>query len=80
MLYTQDSTVAIWRVHDCVCVHILGGHKAAILGIAIHPSGKLALTTSRDGYLKMWNLVQGKLPVRLKTLNVLMNVCILFYL
>jgi protein MAK11 len=26
----QDGTISIWRTHDWVCVHILGGHKAAV--------------------------------------------------
>jgi WD40 repeat protein len=28
--------------------------------MAIHPSGKLALTTSKDNTIKMWNLVHGR--------------------
>jgi protein MAK11 len=57
---SEDSTVSIWRVYDCVCLHILGGHKGSVLDIAVHPSGKLALTTSKDSTIKMWNLVQGR--------------------
>ena len=28
--------------------------------ISVHPSGRLALSTSRDGTLRLWNLVKGK--------------------
>eukprot|EP01025_Chloroclados_australasicus_P031186 TRINITY_DN31505_c0_g1_i1.p1 TRINITY_DN31505_c0_g1~~TRINITY_DN31505_c0_g1_i1.p1 ORF type:complete len:411 (-),score=61.01 TRINITY_DN31505_c0_g1_i1:295-1434(-) len=36
------------------------GHKGAINSIAIHNSGRLALTIARDKHLKMWDLVQGR--------------------
>lgn len=29
-------------------------------GLSVHPSGKLALTVSRDKTLKTWNLIEGK--------------------
>lgn len=50
----------MWRVHDWVCVHVLGGHKEAINDIAVHPSGKLALSVSKDNTMKLWNLVHGR--------------------
>jgi WD40 repeat protein len=56
---SEDHTLCIWRVHDWVCVHILGGHKSPITSIAIHPSGKLVLSACRENVLKVWNLVQG---------------------
>jgi protein MAK11 len=40
-------------------VHVLSGHKEAITSISIHPSGKLALSVSKDNTMKLWNLVQG---------------------
>lgn len=27
--------------------------------MSIHPSGKMALSVSKDGTMKLWNLVQG---------------------
>jgi WD40 repeat protein len=41
-------------------VHILGGHKGAVIDVTVHPSGKLALSISKDNTLKLWNLVQGE--------------------
>ena len=32
----------------------------AVTGLAVHMTGRLALSTSRDGTLRMWNLVKGK--------------------
>ncbi len=57
---SEDTTLGIWRVQDWMCVHMLGGHKAAVSDLAVHPSGKLALSVSKDNTLKVWNLVQGR--------------------
>ena len=57
---SEDNNVAIWRVQDWMCVHILGGHKGSINDLAVHPSGKLALSVSKDNTMKLWNLVQGR--------------------
>jgi protein MAK11 len=46
-------------VYDWQCVHILGGHKDTIHDFSIHPTGKMALSVSKDHTLKLWNLVQG---------------------
>ena len=46
-------------MHDWSCLHILGGHKATVSDVAVHPSGKLALSVSRDNTLRLWNLIEG---------------------
>lgn len=56
---SEDHTICIWRLQDWACVHILGGHKDIVNSISIHPSGKLALSVSKDRTVKIWNLVQG---------------------
>ena len=56
----EDNTICLWRTSDWNCIHILGGHKGHINSIAVHPSGKLALSTSKDRTLRMWNLVKGR--------------------
>lgn len=65
---SEDSNLLIWRVHDWENIHILGGHKATIDAFAIHPSGKLAMSTDRDNQLKIWNLVQGRCSYTRKVL------------
>lgn len=57
---SEDGTLFIWRVHDWEHLHILGGHKSTVLDFAIHPTGKLALSVSKDKTLRLWNLIQGK--------------------
>eukprot|EP01080_Neovahlkampfia_damariscottae_P011153 gene11153-3975_t len=41
------------------CIMKVQGHKGRILSIAIHPSGKAALTVGEDRKLKLWNLSNG---------------------
>lgn len=38
----------------------MGGHKEMVNSLSIHPSGRLALSVSRDKTLYMWNLVEGR--------------------
>ena len=57
---SEDSSLRIWRCHDWECLHVLHGHKAAIVSVAIHPTGKIALSVSKDNTMKLWNLIQGR--------------------
>lgn len=53
-----DGSICVWR--DWECVHILGGHKAAVSCVAPHPSGRMALSTGDDRTLRLWDLVSGR--------------------
>ena len=55
---SEDNTICIWRVQDWECLHILGGHKNLVNDLSIHPSGKIALSISKDNTLKLWNLIE----------------------
>ena len=57
---SEDGVISIWRIHDWTLHHLLGGHKGGITGLAVHPSGRLALSTSRDRTLRLWNLIEGR--------------------
>jgi WD40 repeat protein len=57
---SEDMSLRIWRCHDWECLHVLHGHKGAITSVAIHPTGKLALSVSKDNTMKLWNLIQGR--------------------
>lgn len=56
----EDNALCIWRVHDWTCLHILGGHKEPVNDVAVHPSGKIALSVGRDNTLRLWNLIEGR--------------------
>ncbi|KAJ3367761.1 p21-activated protein kinase-interacting protein 1-like protein [Allomyces arbusculus] len=55
----EVGKVVLWRTKDWEALKVLKGHKAAITGIAIHPTGKLALTVSSDRVVICWNLLRG---------------------
>jgi protein MAK11 len=57
---SADGTLCIWRTHDWLCLHVLGGHKDAVTALAIHPSGRMALSGSKDRTFRLWNLVEGR--------------------
>ena len=41
-------------------MQVMTGHHREITGLSVHPSGKLALSTSRDSTLRIWDLVKGR--------------------
>ena len=57
---SDDGTLRIWRVSDWACLHVLGGHKSGVTSVAIHPTGRLALSTSSDKTVRLWNLMEGR--------------------
>ena len=56
----EDNALCIWRVHDWTCLHILGGHKEPVNDVAVHPTGKIALSVGRVNTLRLWNLIEGR--------------------
>ena len=56
-----DGTLSVWSVGDgWQCMKTLRGHRHEVSSIAIHETGLLALTTSRDKTLRLWDLVKGR--------------------
>ncbi|XP_058807293.1 p21-activated protein kinase-interacting protein 1-like [Phymastichus coffea] len=59
---SSDGTVGIvrcgnWQIEK----HWLKPHKGLSVDmLAVHPTGKLAMTTGHDGVLRTWNLVKGR--------------------
>ncbi|PNX94481.1 p21-activated protein kinase-interacting protein 1-like [Trifolium pratense] len=56
----SDGSVAIFDADGFVHLKTLSVHRKAINDLALHPSGKLALTVSRDNCFAMINLVRGR--------------------
>jgi WD40 repeat protein len=77
---SDDCNVCIWRIYDWNCVHILGGHKLPINDVAIHPTGKMALSVSKDNTLKLWNLVQGRCAFTRRLRGNSLFICLIFYI
>jgi protein MAK11 len=58
----SSGKIVIYKRKDMSVQHILSGHDdKGVTCIAVHPSGKLALSGGRDGKLILWDLMRGKL-------------------
>eukprot|EP00965_Chrysotila_dentata_P230579 6197845-Pleurochrysis_carterae.AAC.4 len=55
----DDGEICIWRTSDWECLLRLKGHKGPVLDLAIHPSGRIALSVGNDKKLMLWNLTTG---------------------
>ncbi|XP_022715506.1 p21-activated protein kinase-interacting protein 1-like [Durio zibethinus] len=57
---SADGSISIFDTEPFVLLKSFRSHKKGINDLAVHPSGKLALSVSRDGCLAMSNLMRGK--------------------
>jgi protein MAK11 len=60
-------TIVVWRTKDWMALRTLKGHKAKIAALAVHPSGKLALSSDTTGILHIWDLTTAKLAFKHRT-------------
>jgi WD40 repeat protein len=59
---SPSGKLVLYRKRDWSVVHVMEGHAGGVSSVAVHPSGKMALTGgARDGTLKLWDLQMGKL-------------------
>ncbi|XAR72494.1 hypothetical protein NMG60_11019150 [Bertholletia excelsa] len=56
----DDGAVCIYDADPFVHLKTVHAHKKGVNDLAVHPSGKLALTVGRDSCLAMSNLVRGR--------------------
>ncbi|THV02558.1 WD40 repeat-like protein [Dendrothele bispora CBS 962.96] len=57
---SEDGTLCLFHARDWAVLRILKGHKARVNSVAVHPSGKVALSVGKDRTLRMWDLMRGK--------------------
>ncbi|KAH9621136.1 hypothetical protein KSS87_014519 [Heliosperma pusillum] len=57
---STTGDLAIFDVDPFVLLKSVRVHNKPVNGVAVHPSGRVALTVARDGRLGMVNLVRGK--------------------
>ncbi|ODQ78597.1 hypothetical protein BABINDRAFT_9358 [Babjeviella inositovora NRRL Y-12698] len=63
---SADGKIVIWRTKDWEVFGQLKGHKERINDIAIHPSGRVAISVSDDKTIRLWNLMTAKKAAVLK--------------
>jgi WD40 repeat protein len=56
-----DNTVRLWSVSTGQEYQTLEGHQAAVNGLAFSPDGKLLVSASTDGIIRVWDLATGTL-------------------
>lgn len=58
----SHGKMCIYKKRDWSVQHVLAGHEGGVGAMAVHPSGKLALSGGiTDGKLKLWDLTKGRL-------------------
>ncbi|KAI0057215.1 WD40 repeat-like protein [Artomyces pyxidatus] len=57
---SEDGTLCLFRARDWAVLRSLRGHKGRINSVAVHPSGKVALSVGKDRTLRMWDLMRGR--------------------
>lgn len=57
---SEDGTLCLFHARDWTVLRVLRGHKARVNSVAVHPSGKVALSVGKDKTLRMWDLMRGK--------------------
>lgn len=57
---SEDGTLCLFRARDWAVLRTLKGHKGRVNSVAVHPSGKVALSVGKDRALRMWDLMRGK--------------------
>lgn len=72
---TAEATVTggkliIYKKRDWSVQHVLAGHDGGVASLAVHPTGKLALSGGlQDGKLKLWDLERGRLAYSSPTIK-----------
>ena len=68
MLFTggEDGKIIVTRCADWEPMMTLKAHAGGVNSIAVHPSGKLALSSGKDKNIKTWNLAIGKVALKTK--------------
>jgi protein MAK11 len=58
-----SGKIVLYKKRDWSVQHVLAGHDSVggVTCVAVHPSGRMALSGGRDGKLILWDLTRGRL-------------------
>lgn len=63
----STGKIVLYKKRDWSIQHVLAGHEGGVSSLAVHPSGKMALSGGQsDGKLKLWDLTKGRLAYVVK--------------
>lgn len=63
---SEDGKIIIWRTKDWELFGTLKGHTGRVNDVAIHPSGRVAISVAQDLTIRLWNLMTAKKAAVLK--------------
>lgn len=63
---SEDGKIIIWRTKDWEMFGTLKGHQDKVNDLDIHPSGRVAISVSKDRTVRLWNLMTAKKAAILK--------------
>lgn len=63
---SEDGKIMIWRTKDWEVFGTLKGHQERVNDLDIHPSGRVAISVSKDRTVRLWNLMTAKKAAILK--------------
>ncbi|PJB24566.1 MAG: hypothetical protein CO113_13175 [Elusimicrobia bacterium CG_4_9_14_3_um_filter_62_55] len=56
----EDRTLRRWTLESGSCCGVLQGHRGAVIALDADPSGGLALSADKEGYLIRWHLPSAR--------------------
>lgn len=62
-----DGKVCVWRCSDWELLLKFRAHKAAVVCLAVHPSGRSMASAGRDSGLRLWDMTRGTSAASLTT-------------
>ena len=60
MSASSDKTLRVWNLENGQTVRTLEGHSDWVIGVAITPDGRRAVSASRDKTLWVWDIQSGE--------------------